>query len=303
MFYKIPNVYTICGGPIPRGYFPKMQNLVLFSQEHMEYFNMNREKFNIQDLYFIPNRVTPFKTNEIKINELKKKYNLQEKNTILRISRISVYYEKSLLQSIDFVNKLNENNLNIKLLIVGQPSDADVYEKLVQLSGDTVYIETENKFYENAKEIVGIGSFGIATGRTVMEAFSKGVLTLTPLSNRKYPILLDEDSFDVCFRTNFSERNSSVLMEDNIINKFLEIYNDEKKMIQLKDFYHLKYQKYFDFEHAKNKYKEVYEKALNKTYRVSMYDFIMSFISISILVTSHTTFLTKKNIKKIFKWN
>lgn len=300
IFYNIPNVLTLCGGPSPKNYFPKANVFTVISREHIAFFNRNEKKFGIKHLYFIPNQVTSFETNVQKITELKNKYLMDEDKSILRISRISKFYEKSLMQSMDFIKKINEKIPDFKLLIVGQINDIEVYEKLKNYSGDNIFFETEKRYYENAKEIIGVSNFCMATGRSVMEAFSKGIPTFTPLSNRKIPTLVDENTFESCFFTNFSERNVVELNEEEIMNNFYMVAEDKDKLLDLKVFYNEKYKKYFDLENAKEQYNEAYQTAKTYNYNEDIIDLLKHFIRVNISIISHSTPLNKKNLKKIF---
>jgi len=299
-FYKLPVIVTVCGGENPKSYFPKLNHLTLFSEENFDYFLKNKKKYGIKSISFIPNRVSSFSTDQQKIEELKNKYNLIYQRTILRISRINHYYESSLLQSIELVKEINKQNHQFKLLIVGEVIDNDLYKKLLLVGKNYVHIEKDKRFYNNAKELIGIGMLNISTGRSVMESFSKNIITLTPLKNKKYPVLLDQDTFEKCFYTNFSERNRVDLDDNEILNKTLKIIENDLTKKSLYKFYNEKFKKYFDIESAKDEYLELYVNLLSSKMTIPVIDIIRHYFFIIARVISHTTVLNKKNIKSIY---
>ncbi|WP_243684706.1 hypothetical protein [Methanosarcina barkeri] len=53
---KKPYIHTKCGGPNSRIAFPKVNNLILFSQEDVRFYQSSR-RFKKTNLFFIPNRI------------------------------------------------------------------------------------------------------------------------------------------------------------------------------------------------------------------------------------------------------
>ena len=67
---KKPHVHTKCGGGNPRIAFPKVNNLILYSRENMDYFQRSR-RFNGSNIYYIPNRIGDICQDVSKINKMK----------------------------------------------------------------------------------------------------------------------------------------------------------------------------------------------------------------------------------------
>ena len=135
-FKNIPVALTKCGGPNPK-YFPKVDNLILFSEENKLSFK-NRQGY--KNTYLIPNRILPFSPDIKKVDNLKKKLNIEDDfKVFLRIARISHYYKESIFQSIRLVEKIPEATL----IIVGQVIDEEVLNQIKEKGIERVHIVDE----------------------------------------------------------------------------------------------------------------------------------------------------------------
>ncbi|MBM1106761.1 hypothetical protein JQC67_11475 [Aurantibacter crassamenti] len=263
-----------CGGPNPID-FPRVDNLVLFSKENREWF-VNKEKFKDTNISLIPNRTTAIVTT--KNSEYKKE---PDSFNLMRIARIGTAYIKSITDSILLLETLKElSGAQLKLYIIGTVQDYEVYNELMdQISNRSdIIIITDNKYTQQASKMLYLADAVIATGRGIMEASSLGLPILTPATNSKLPLLVNEVNFQTFFATNFSERNiaSQDDLEKNInlvANLILDANYYNQVSILSKDFF----DKYFNIDKALEKYKQAYLSAINSNKnRVAWYsDFFL----------------------------
>jgi len=251
-FKNTPVALTKCGGPNPK-YFPKVDNLILFSEENKQKFK-NREGY--KNTYLVPNRILPFSPNMEKVNSLKKKLNIENDSMVfLRIARISHYYKESIFQSIRLVEKIPEATL----IIVGQVIDAEVLNQIRDKGLDRVHIVDGKEYYKNAKEIIPICNFYIGTGRGVMEATSLKKIVLSPVMKRDYPALVTKNTFRSFFNTNFSERNISQLSNSELLHELNEVIQSNKKQESLSNFSFQMFNENFNLKAKKDWYLKFYK--------------------------------------------
>jgi hypothetical protein len=260
-FYKIPLLYTMCGGASPRSYFPYVKYVTVFSHENLKFFK-GSEKFRNSMVWCIPNRVINFEVSDVKIKALTSKFQLYKTNVFLRICRISHYYKKSIIQAIDLINDLTDKNYNVCLLIIGNVQDADVYGELVKRVDckRNIYFVTDDSFTLNAKELIDISNFVIGTGRGFMEACSRGKIMLVPCANSNYPVLIDSKNFEQSFNYNFSERTEfSVDVVINNLNNIVNLLNNQKDYIFESNNSKNRFNDYFSIAKGVHLYIDVYE--------------------------------------------
>jgi hypothetical protein len=251
-FKNIPVALTKCGGPNPK-YFPKVDNLILFSEENKQKFK-NRDGY--KNTYLVPNRILPFSPNMEKVNSLKIKLNIEDDSMVfLRIARISHYYKESIFQSIRLVEQIPE----AILIIVGQVIDQEVLNQIREKGLDRVHIVDEKEYYKNAKEIIPICNFYIGTGRGVMEATSLKKIVLSPVMKRNYPALVTEKTFRSFFNTNFSERNISQLSNSELLRELNEVIESKKRQKSLSNFSFQMFNENFNLKAKKDWYSQFYK--------------------------------------------
>ncbi len=205
--YKLPLLFTKCGGPNQKGYYPYFSECVVYSNENMDYLK-SEIKYKNTKFHLIPNRATKIIPDLNRIELFKSQIHL-DKPTFLRIARFGEAYKKSFQQSIDLINKLISNGYDVQLLLVGTVEDKGVYHQIVQYIGenDCIQIFTDDIYTINASGLISVADFVIGTGRGIMEAASLGKIVLTPTANSNYPVLIDKSNFSTFFYTNFSPRN------------------------------------------------------------------------------------------------
>jgi glycosyltransferase involved in cell wall biosynthesis len=287
----IPYLYMRCGGAIPK-IFPYAKNIILYSEENLSYFQ-NKKKYKNSNINFIPNRVKPFQPDLKRIEYLKKNINYNEKDIIfLRISRISSNYLQTFRQIVFLADKLVQDGLPIKLVIIGnQERDSDAVIKELDLYNKPyIFLFTDSKYTLNAKEIIGVCDFYIGTGRGIMEACSQKKVVLTPLRGKNFPVIISEDNILNFFNTNFSERNELMISDDQIYTDIFSVIKDKDRQNDLKLFSYKMFTKYFDITSVINRYHNIYMNLIASKQKDSffaLFDLFRHFILIcqSILFT------------------
>ena len=256
---KKPHVHTKCGGGNPRIAFPKVNNLILYSRENMNYFQKSR-RFNRSNIYYIPNRVGENFQNISKINKIKSIINTNDK-LFLMISRINDYKKSSLLQSINLINKLNANGLKSTLIIIGVIQDVETYDEIKSNSNESIHIFTDDDYTINASQLIDVADFVVGSGRSFMEAASRGKIMLCPLNNSMYPLLITSENFQEAFDKNFSHR--LIIDEFDSNENYIKIsrtLTDQKYATQISRYIKSASDEYFDMDGKIDTYCEIYQR-------------------------------------------
>ncbi len=270
---KIPCSITKCGG-VNNKFFPYTKHLVLFSKEN-ELFFKQLKKFKKTNTYLIPNRISEFQDDKRRIGVIEDK--LGDRNLdfkFLRISRIGPYYQKSALQLVSLVNKLNEDGIRCSFIFVGAVEDEKCFEELKSLSKGNGFFFIEKEMTNNAKEVLSVADAVLGTGRSFMEAACKAKILLSPIKDSSIPLLIDGENFQEAFKYNFSERI------------FVENYNGEKNYQNIRkiindgekekygEFSKALFKEYFDASKIPDKY-EVMFKNMSYSNTYKMLDFFL----------------------------
>lgn len=256
---KKPYVHTKCGGGNPRIAFPKVNNLILYSRENMNYFQKSK-RFNKSNIYYIPNRVGEFYQNISKINKIKSIINTNDK-LFLIISRINNDKKNSLLQSINLINKLNADGLKSTLIIIGIIQDVKIYDEIKSNLNESIHIFTDDDYTINASELIDVADFVVGSGRSFMEAASRGKIMLCPVNNSMYPLLITSDNFQEAFDKNFSHR--LIINEFDSNENYIKIsrtLTDQKYATHISKYIKSASDKYFDMGSKIDTYCEIYQR-------------------------------------------
>lgn len=262
-----------CGGPNPIKY-PYVKNLVLFSIEDMEWFKKNK-RYNDSNIFLIPNRVSKVKVKSLDIQKVDGCF------TFLRIARIGKTYKKSILDSISLIELLLERNksLKVKLYIIGVVECIDTLSEIKEnklIENGTVVILTDDKYTVNASKMLYLADAVIGTGRSVMEAASLALPVLTINSLNNIPVLVDIDTFNDAFRSNFSERNifPKIENEGNIL-KVEKVISDMEFYDEVSSYINNKFIEYFDIESASVNYSDFYKGLSLSNKKIAFEDFVL----------------------------
>lgn len=258
-YKKVKLVLTKCGGA-NQMYYPYCENLICFSQENNEYF-LSQRKYKSAKLWLIPNRIAEFSNDDSRIKHLDTCIKNEHRKLfkVFRIVRISTYYQDSLFQLIRLVKKINRNDVRCILIIIGTPDEISIIRKIEMMQLDYIYIFTESNFTKNAKELLAYSDMVLGTGRSLMEASSKGKILLAPLSDSKYPLLLDDTNFKEAFRYNFSERlKLNQFNEEQNYNNIEKVISDVSARKELQEFSLLVFKEFFDSSKILQKMNVIY---------------------------------------------
>ena len=182
------------------------------------------------------------------------KHHLEGKKVILKIGRISTYYEKTILQAVNLSKELHELDERYELLLIGSIQQESVNNNLISRIEELSYIHVENneEFTHNAKVIIDIADIVIGTGRGFMEACYLNKLMFAPCANSEIPVFVNSQNFQSVFRTNFSERyicDAKAIVSPSVFYSkyatslpqsrqwFDEFFDIQKAVTKVEDFY------------------------------------------------------------------
>lgn len=287
---KFPILLTKCGGvPISVKRLPKLNNLILFSQEDFDYYKKVLPKYT--KIKLIPNRVAAFASDCERIQKLITKHHLQGKKVILKIGRISTYYEKTILQAINLSKELHELDERYELLLIGSIQQESVNNNLISRIEELSYIHLENneEFTHNAKEIIDIADIVIGTGRGFMEACYLNKLMFAPCANSEIPVFVNSQNFQSVFRTNFSERyicDAKAIVSPSVFySKYATSLPQSRKW----------FDEFFDIQKAVTKVEDFYKEMEGVTMKCSFFEKMRNRL---ILFISYSTIYAR--IRKYF---
>lgn len=282
--YKTPRVHTKCGGPNPPRFYPYVKNFIFYSQENYDFFKKSK-KFSESNLYLIPNRIAIIEQDFKRINEIKLLIKPESK-VFLRIARLSSYYQDSIFQSINLIKLLNQEKISSQLIIIGTNQDDQLYKELSQKKDDNVIILTDDYFTLNASELIDISDFVIGTGRSFMEAASRGKVLLAPLQRSDIPLLITKINFREVMSKNFSERTSiSNYNKNENLNEIINAIQLNEKYDELSFFIKAMSSEYFEIQNTAVLFKKIYSTVRHEE-KIHIFDFLI-----------HFAILTEQNIR------
>lgn len=255
---KIPNYLTKCGGPNPGKYYPKVNNLVLFSRENLAYFDSNKRFRNVSK-FLIPNRVKKVLVDTQEVEEFNKEHSFKSKR-ILRICRIGKHYHNSINQGLNLCAYLINKGVSTQFILIGTIQSQEVYNAILQKIDDLgiqkyVVIKTGERYTREASRLLTIGDLVLGTGRNFMEASSLNLPLLVPYSSSDFPLLVNNEIFERVFSTNFSPRTHiQNFNEDQNLESITKWFKGELE-INSKQWF----EDYFDVKKGAEKYMEMYK--------------------------------------------
>lgn len=261
--YKINSklVLTKCGGA-NLVYYPYCSNLITYSLENHKFFKTST-KYKDAKLYLIPNRISEFDNDDDRIKTLNQKIKSEHQGLfkILRILRISSYYEASLIQLIKLVQELNKLQVRCILIVIGTNDDQKIVDKIKSMNLDYIYVFNDDYFTINAKEVIDYSDAVLGTGRSFMEAASKAKILLSPIVQGQYPMLITQNNFEAAFAYNFSERISiDNYDEQENFNKISSLLTNKKNRLELNSFSKSIFNEYFSSNAIIGRHNDIYFK-------------------------------------------
>lgn len=253
-------VLNKCGGPNPK-YYPYVNNLILFSQENLDWFK-NQQKFHDSNIHLIPNRVNAIRPDKT-FQPIKKK---PDEFVFMRICRIGNGYKKSIDDSIHLIEYLHAKNIhNVKLYVIGAVEDSDLlenYKNHTLVKKEIIVFLTDYIYTSEASKMLYLADALIGTGRGLMEAASLSIPLLAINAKGNIPILLNNINFENAFKTNFSERNEFPDLDNEAnLNNIVELIQNENYYAELSKFSKTVFEKHFDLNKVAEAYPSVYKQS------------------------------------------
>lgn len=252
-----PTVLTKCGGPNPMRYFPRAEDLVLFSQENLDYFQ-HHPGFHGSRLHLIPNRVEEVSPNPALVSRLRAA--MPGAGPIfLRICRICPFHEESVLQLTRLVGRLRREGCPARLLVIGFVLDDACRARIERALGPGDRLETGMEYTRNASEVLDVGDFVLGTGRSFMEAACRSRILLAPLEGVATPALVTPANADQLFRSNFSQRGRiEGFSEEENYAEIKRAVTDPRRVGELRAHARTLFEKYFSIASAVPRYLSIY---------------------------------------------
>lgn len=273
---KKPYIHTKCGGPNSRIAFPKVNNLILFSQEDVRFYQSSR-RFKKTNIFFIPNRIREIPPDFSRIKSIKLSVDCNKSKVFLIISRLEEYKKNDILQAINLIKKLNSEGIKTKLIIIGALQDETVGKEIKQNMDNNIYLFTDDKYTINASQLIDVADFVIGGGRSFMEAASKGKIMLCPLKNSNYPLLVTENNFQNAFDQNFSSRLTIDNFDpDDNYKQIIQALVDEEYADNIASFIKSVSSEHFEISSQLNRYYKIYNEAKYKMH-LSIFDILTQF--------------------------
>lgn len=273
---KKPYIHTKCGGPNSRIAFPKVNNLILFSQEDVRFYQSSR-RFKKTNLFFIPNRIREIPSDFLRIKNIKLSVDCDESKIFLIISRLEEYKKKDILQAINLVKKLNSDGIKTKLIIIGALQDVNVGKEIKENMDNNIYLFTDDKYAINASQLIDVADFVIGGGRSFMEAALKGKIMLCPLKNSNYPLLITEENFQNAFDQNFSSRLTIDNFDpDENYKQIIQVLVNEEYADNVTSFIKSVSSEHFEISSQLNRYCKIYNEVKYKMH-FSIFDILTQY--------------------------
>ena len=267
---RIPVLLTKCGGPNPPGYFPRLHDLALFSQENYDFFSADR-RFRGTRLHLIPNRVSEIAQDPDKIALLRE--GLPPGAVVfLRIARMVPEHESSSLQTLALVNALRRRGAPAVFVQVGMARDAGTLARLEAAAGPEDRLFTQREMVSRASALIDGADWVVGTGRSLMEAASRGKPLLVPLADAPQPALLGPNNFDRLFGSNFSARSRvpGFRLDENL-NSILEAMDSKERLDEIGRFSRRMFEEHFSIATVVPRYLALYD-AVGSQARQRLFD-------------------------------
>jgi hypothetical protein len=272
--FKIPLIYTKCGGPNPKRLFSFVKYMIVFQKENENYIRSLPHSRSL-NLFLIPNRIDMINSDPSRIADLKKL--IDNRIVFLRIARIGKDHERSLIQSVNLIKKLHNDGFPVQLLVIGYIEDQQIFNNIREKGEDTCVTFLNDDYYTyNANCLVDIADFVIGTGRGLMEAASKSKILLSSIMDAEFPALLTPDVFEELFYYNFSNRSRiQNYSEEHNYNLIKDLVADSQKADNLKQFSSDIFHKHFSVQTAIPTYLNLYTQAKYES-RMHLFGFLRS---------------------------
>lgn len=219
-------LYTRCGGASPTNrYSPRARDVVCLSRENFEYFQLHRRRND--RIILMPGRVPEFEISlEAQIELLAEANCKADEVVVMRIARITRYYEKSILQTIKLAQVLQESGIRARAIIIGKPYDESMTADLRRRYPDA-FFACEERFSTDARRLLGCADLVVGTGRSFMEGAMAGKIMLAPNQASELALLATPDTIEDLFSMNFSERSNIEADDRKTVEELLKLISHD----------------------------------------------------------------------------
>lgn len=263
LIHGVPNVLTKCGGGNAKHY-PTCDELILYSVENLEFYKSNK-RFSKTNITLLPNRVSVPKQDKQRIRDIKSGV-IEDVPVILRVTRITAGYERSILQAVRLVELLRKEGVITQLLVVGTIQDSEVFERLRPYENEYVKFVTDNRYNINASQLLDVADIIVGTGRGFMEGASLGKIMLAPTDNTEIPVLVNENTFFDVFKYNFSQRFTTKLSTREALNEIVQVLTTATKNSNA-EFIDEMAREFFIVDKISEKYMDIYMRVGKPSFR------------------------------------
>lgn len=193
------------GGPNPARYVPYSPDIVCFSEENRSFF-AGLSKLRSSRVHLIPQRVSQGAIDRVRMADLRARVG-HDRIIILRIARVGLLHESSIMQTLNLAAQLRGNGLDASAVVVGSKEDVDVARRVSAAAGPADLITHDRYFTDNAAELIPIAHGVVGTGRGIVEAALHGKTLFCPLQDAELPVLVTRENYPGLLATNFSARS------------------------------------------------------------------------------------------------
>lgn len=255
---KAKIIFTKCGGSNPKtGWMiPYAPNVILYSEENMEYFT---RKYPCIKFFLLPNRVYVDSLSERPAYSYPKECAIN----VCQIIRLSESKEKSIFSSLQLISELRCQGVDVHFTLVGTINSKESYKKVLNVISEhnisaCVTLITDERTNHGSSFLEG-ADFVIATGRSLMEACSLGKAVLSPVEDLGIPVLLRSENFQKLYDTNFSGRGRAVSTNEVELEIIVKAMTDSQYKENISTFNKNQAEKYFLItDRVIEKYKKIY---------------------------------------------
>lgn len=208
---RVQVVYVKCGGPTLTLYYPKPDNLIVYSEEDEIFFS---EKLPNSVLSKIPNRVSErlLKKNQASLSEdalialAKAAGGADVVEKIVCIARIGHSYEQKISRAYDYLKATQKAGRAATLAVIGSVQHEEVIKRLsAESPPGSLFISDAFHTTDSARFLSNFDT-AITTGRGTVEACMMGLKVLVPFDRGQQIATLDPDTYAGLIRSNFSGR-------------------------------------------------------------------------------------------------
>jgi hypothetical protein len=251
-------ISTKCGGPNPSRLTPDVKNQIVFSQENLNWFKINRPSAN---LLLLPNRVRLQPPDKDKTAVLSA---FHSKPVLMRICRIDGVYDWTIRQGAVLSSALAKRGIAVDFVVIGA-AKSEQHLSQVKAQAKSIFPNTHfytNEFYtKRAAAFLPCAEYVLGTGRGFMEAAGNNKVMFLVNKGTDLPMFCDERTFPDALRTNFSGRASFGNVDvDEGVERFSNLVQDSLLRQQYQEWMGDMFRKFFDSSSIPARYSEFFSK-------------------------------------------